>query len=93
MGKGNGSDPGDGILYKLAVIDSAGVETIVTQTTVLQHEWKPLEADLSPWAGQSIRLKLMADAGSRDDSTGDWAGWAEMRLETLQPVWRRMAVK
>jgi hypothetical protein len=87
VGKGNGSDPGDGILYKLAVLDAAsGSESIVAQTTVRGHEWHPMEADLSRWAGQAIRLKLIADAGPNDDSSGDWSAWADMRIETLHPV-------
>ncbi len=89
VGKANGSDPGDGILYKLAVIDTAGNETLVAETTVLTHEWKPIEADLSRWAGKSVRLKLIADAGRKDDSTGDWAGWGDMRIESLGAVLRR----
>ena len=89
VGKGNGSDLGDGILYKLAVLDAAGAEHVLAQTTVLKHEWKPIEADLSRWAGRAVRLKLIADAGAQDNSSGDWAGWAEMRIETLQPVLHR----
>jgi hypothetical protein len=88
-GKRDGSDPGDGILYRLAVVDAAGLETVVAQTTVTRHEWLPLEADLSPWAGQRIRLKLIADAGPRDDSTGDWAAWADLRIETIEPFLHR----
>ncbi len=85
VGKGDGSDPGDGILYKLAVIDEAGEETIIGEQTVTEHEWLPIEGDLSPWAGQTVRPKLIADAGVADDSSGDWACAAEMRIETLKP--------
>ncbi|HNQ88749.1 MAG TPA: hypothetical protein PKM73_09060 [Verrucomicrobiota bacterium] len=89
VGKRDGSDPGDGILFRLTVVDPAGIETVVAHTTVTRHEWLPLEANLSPWAGQRIRLKLIADAGPRDDSTGDWAAWADLRIETLEPVLHR----
>lgn len=92
VGKGDGSDPGDGILYKLAVIEPFGEEVIVTQTVVTAHAWKPLEADLSRWAGKPLRFKLIADAGPKDNSSGDWAGWAEMRIETLQPRLHRSLV-
>lgn len=86
VGKGNGSDLGDGILYKVAVLDAVGNETVVAQATVLTHEWKPIEADLSRWAGTSVRLKLVADAGAKDDPSGDWAGWGDMRIESLRAV-------
>ena len=89
VGKSNGSDPGDGILYKLVVVDSIGSESVVTQTTVKKHEWQAIEADLSPWAGQTIRLKLIADVGPKDDSSGDWSAWADMRIETLHPILHR----
>ena len=71
VGKGDGSDLGDGILYKLAVVDASGAKTIVAEKTVLQHEWLPIEADLSKWAGQKVRLELISDAGTQDNSSGD----------------------
>jgi hypothetical protein len=86
VGKQDGSDPGDGILFRLAVLDEAGHETVAAQTNVLRHEWVALEADLSRWAGQLVRLKLIADVGGKDDSTGDWACWAGMKVETLRPI-------
>jgi len=89
VGKGDGSDPGDGILYTLAVVDASGVTTIVAEKTVLRHEWLPIEADLSKWAEQQVRIKLISDVGTHDNSSGDWACWAEMRIESLQPVLQR----
>lgn len=85
VGKGDGSDPGDGILFKVGVVDEQAKETIVSQTVVTEHEWKPLEADLSPWAGKKVRIKLISDVGEADNSSGDWACWADMRIETLKP--------
>ncbi len=86
VGKANGSDPGDGIFYQVALLDATRVQTILAQTNVVRHEWVPIQADLSPWAGQAVRLKLITDAGPRDDSSGDWGAWADLRIETLQPV-------
>lgn len=89
VGKADGSDPGDGILYKLAVVDASGAKTIVAEQTVRRHEWVPIEADLSKWAGQQVRLELISDVGTQDNSSGDWACWAEMRTESLRPVLQR----
>lgn len=89
VGKSDGSDLGDGILYRLAVVDERGAKTVVAEKTVLRHAWLPIEADLSPWAGQQVRLQLISDVGSQDNSSGDWACWAEMRVESLQPVLQR----
>lgn len=90
VGKMNGSDPGDGILFQVAVVDRKGQETVVAQTMVTKHEWLPLEADLSPWAGQPVEIKLLSDVGPADNSIGDWACWADLRIETLQPTLYRL---
>jgi hypothetical protein len=89
VGKGDGSDMGDGILYKLAVVEATGAQNIVAEKTVRRHEWLPIEADLSQWAGQPVRFELISDVGVQDNSSGDWACWAEMRIESLQPVLQR----
>jgi len=83
VGKGDGSYLGDGILYKVAVVDAAGKQTIAGEKTVTTHAWLPIEADLSQWAGQTVSIKLISDVGVQDDSSGDWACWAERRLESL----------
>jgi len=83
VGKGDGSDPGDGILYKVAVIDDAGAETEVGSLVVTEHAWKQIEADLSAFAGKTVGLRIIADVGENDDSSGDWACWADMRIEAL----------
>ena len=88
IGKGDGSDRGDGILFRIAVVDSAGKETIVAQRQWAEHAWTPLEADLSPWAGKPIHIKLIADVGPKDNSSGDWAAWADLRIESLKPQLR-----
>ncbi len=89
VGKGDGSDLGDGILYRVAVVEASGVETIAAELTVTNHAWHAIVADLSKWAGKNVRLKLVADVGPRNNSSGDWACWAEQRIESLQPVLRR----
>jgi hypothetical protein len=40
-----------------------------------QRRFVPVVADLSPWAGQTVRLTLATD--SRQDLSFDWAGWAD----------------
>ena len=93
VGKGDGSDLGDGILYRLAVVDEHGTETVVAERTVLKHAWLPIEADLSRWAGKRVALKLVADVGPKDNSSGDWACWADMRIESLHPQLRYVLVE
>ncbi|MGI6609054.1 MAG: hypothetical protein ACOX4G_00845 [Limnochordia bacterium] len=89
VGKGDGSDLGDGILYKVAVITPDGEEHIVGMQRVTKHEWLELEGDLSAFSGQSVRLKLIADVGEANNSVGDWACVAEARIEARNKAFVR----
>ncbi len=86
VGKMDGSDRGDGILFKLAIVDESGHSEIVASQLVEEHLWLPLEADLSAWAGQQVRFKLISDVGEQDNSSGDWACWAEFTLESAEEL-------
>ncbi|MBM4154207.1 MAG: hypothetical protein FJ221_04175 [Lentisphaerae bacterium] len=91
-GKGDGSDPGDGILYRVMVGEPGGAEREAAGVTVTNHAWIPVEADLSAWAGREVSIRLVADVGPRDNSSGDWAGWADLRIESREPQPRRVLV-
>jgi len=86
IGKADGSDPGDGVLFRAAAVDDWGKETVIAEKQWIQHAWTPLEGDLSPWAGKKIRIKLITDVGPKDNSSGDWACWAGFRIETREPA-------
>jgi hypothetical protein len=86
IGKRDGSDRGDGILFRVLVLPADGKETVGAEKQWAEHAWTSLEADLSRWAGQTIRIKLVADVGPADNSGGDWACWANLRLESTEPV-------
>jgi len=85
VGKRDGSVPGDGILYKVAVIDEEGEDAIIGRTLVEKHQWLPIQGDLSDFAGETVQIKLISDVGEDNDSNGDWACWADMRIETPEP--------
>ena len=89
VGKVDGSDPGDGILYRVRIINSKGEATVVAEKTVTEHTWMSIQADLSPWAGQSVKIELIADPGPADNTSGDWSCWAEYRIESRDPVLHR----
>ncbi|MCR5381631.1 MAG: hypothetical protein K6G44_11660 [Lentisphaeria bacterium] len=82
VGKQDGSDLGDGIWYYIYVKGADGKETKVGEQIVKEHVWKPIEANLAPWKGQEVQLKLVADVGPADNSTGDWSCWGDLRLES-----------
>jgi hypothetical protein len=92
VGKRDGSDLGDGITFRVAVVDAALQTTVVGEQTVKRHEWLPIEGDLSRWTGQRIRLKLIADVGPADNSSGDWACWADVRVESREQVLTRTLI-
>ncbi|MCQ2393070.1 MAG: hypothetical protein MJ249_02175 [Kiritimatiellae bacterium] len=80
VGKRDGSDAGDGILYRLVLTDAQGKMHELARQTVTAHEWVPISADLSSWKGQHVSLLLIADPGPANNTNGDWAAWADMRL-------------
>ncbi|MDZ7620190.1 MAG: hypothetical protein U1E05_24580, partial [Patescibacteria group bacterium] len=86
IGKADGSDAGDGVLFRVAVVEQDGTETVVAQRQWMEHAWTPLEADLTRWAGQRVRLKLISDVGPANNSSGDWACWTGIRVESREPV-------
>jgi hypothetical protein len=87
-GKEDGGFPGDGIWFKVAVIEN-GKQITVGEETVKDFEWKTIEADLSPWAGKTIQIELISDPGPADNTEADWACWADMRIESKNKVWAR----
>jgi hypothetical protein len=79
------SPTGDGVRFQAAVTplgsqSQSGTEVVVLDRSVNPRArtedrgWVPVEADLSPWAGTTIRLTLRTFP--RDDLTFDWSGWA-----------------
>lgn len=80
VGKGDGSDPGDGIYYRVEV-EVDGARKVVAEQHVGTHEWKPVAADLSAWRGRRVMLFLVADCGPKNNSAGDWAAWGDLKLK------------
>ena len=93
VGKADGSHLGDGILFKIAIVGDDGNEQIIAEQTVKNHEWLPVEADLSEWAGKDVSIRLISDIGKADDSSGDWSMWADMRIESDRFVYVRQLLK
>ncbi len=80
VGKADGSDLGDGILYKVCVEEPDGKRTVVAEETVRTHEWRAVRADLRPWVGKDVRLVLITDCGPKDNTCGDWGIWGDCRM-------------
>jgi len=89
VGKTDGSDPGDGILFKAVVEEADGKRTEIARRLVTAHAWYALEGALTPWAGKAISLLLLTDVGEKGNSIGDWGAWADLRLEPAAPATAR----
>ncbi|HZO89141.1 MAG TPA: hypothetical protein VFB38_12460 [Chthonomonadaceae bacterium] len=85
IGIKDGGDVSDGVLFRVEVIDAQGQRHPLAEQMGVQGQWRELRADLSPFAGQRVRLRLIADAGPRDNSTTDWASWGEPTLRLSKP--------
>src|SRR5690625_4169624 len=86
VGKRDRSDPGDGIVFRIEVREENSVR-VAGEQTVKKHEWREISADLSRWAGKTVRLRLVSDPGPNGDTSGDWALWAEIKLFERDKKW------
>ena len=85
VGKKNDSDLGDGILYQIYVQEQGsepGEWEKLAEVHIPTHEWKPISADLGPWAGKKIRLRLETNPGK--NTSGDWGVWADLTFRTTE---------
>jgi hypothetical protein len=88
VGKNDGSGLGDGILYQIAVKrDGSDEEITLAERVVTENEWTPFEAELTPYAGEQIILMVIVDP--RENTSGDWACYADLRLESANSFLRR----
>lgn len=70
---------GDGVTFRVFVDDTEAFSHHLTAEQA-QAGWRPAVADLSAWAGQTVRLTLATGAGPDGEGGGDWAGWGDVRL-------------
>ena len=80
LGFRNGCTTHDGCVFKLIVVDQG------TDTEVFNEQYATVDAcarrsaDLAPFAGHEVTLKLLTDVGPQDDSYSDWAAWGAPRI-------------
>jgi len=75
---------GDGALFEVCIQNGAEEKRLFSTHVGNAEEdwgWHDGEVDLTPYVGQVVTLTLGAHPGLQGDPTGDWAGWAEPRLE------------
>ncbi len=95
IGRQDGSDRGDGIKFQIAVAEFEGdqmvegTEKTLAEKTLIEFQWEDLEADLSAYAGKKISLLVISDCGDANNTIGDWACAADMRIESLKTALTR----
>jgi len=81
-----GSSTQDGCLFKALVLENGQATEVFAEQYATLNEWAPRSADLSPFAGRDVTLKLVTDVGPADNSYSDWAAWGEPRIVMGEPV-------
>ena len=75
---------GDGARLQVRLQPAGGESVLLYDewiTNALSDQtWHTGRISLADYAGQEVRLTLLTDPGPAGDFTGDWAGWADLRL-------------
>jgi len=80
VGIRNGGDKSDGVLYQIYVLEDGKADVLAGEILQTERGWSLFQCDLSAWKGKTVRLRLAADVGRNNDSTADWAAWANIKL-------------
>ncbi|MBI5396557.1 MAG: hypothetical protein HZA91_14780 [Verrucomicrobia bacterium] len=71
----------DGVGLKIEVRRDGGAEEVLS----LHHrekQWVARSADLSRWAGQTVRLRFTTDPGPAGNTVADHTFWGDVRIES-----------
>ena len=81
--------PSDGVTFRVRVVSPEAEAGVLGRVVFERHTeskvWQPGEADLSEFAGQSIRLQFEAHPGPKNDTACDMGYWAEPCLSAGRP--------
>jgi hypothetical protein len=79
-----GQTPGDGVTFRVRVLPLDALDgrqgEVVFEKHTAAKTWQAGDADLTRFAGQSIRLQLESHPGPRNNTTNDSSFWAEPTL-------------
>jgi hypothetical protein len=84
---------GDGVSFQIYVADPdapqegrmAFVRHVNPKSNISDRRWRNFLVDLSPWAGRTVHLSLITDAGPNGNWNFDWAGWSELQVVSVAP--------
>jgi len=78
---GPGEPLSDGVTFRVQVLQSDKADQTLFETTTDSKKWQPAEVDLSPYAGETITLRLWNSPGPRNDTTCDNGFWGNPMLQ------------
>ena len=70
----------DGVDFRVKVLDAANAERELFTRFSDAKTWQPAEVDLSPYAGQTVTLRLWNGPGPKNDTTCDNGFWGDPLL-------------
>jgi hypothetical protein len=84
---------GDGASFQIYILDTQSpangefvfVRYINPKMNPSDQRWRNYLIDLSPWAGKSVEIQLITEAGPNGDWSFDWAGWSDLQIVTIEP--------
>ncbi len=85
IGLKDGGDPSVGLDFILDVINSKGQRIQLASKLGVQHQWRVMQADLSRFEGQQVRLVLRGNV-VHNNSTADWGSWGEPEIRLMNPA-------
>ena len=75
-----GEGRSDGADYKVFVVDEAGRATEVYSAFVKSSSWTDGTADLTPWAGRKVTIRLWNGCGPANDPNYDRCLWGDVGI-------------
>ena len=73
-----GEGRSDGAGYKVFVVEAGGKATEVHSSLVKSLSWQDATADLTPWAGKAVTLRLWNDCGPANEPSYDRCLWGDV---------------
>ena len=93
VGKWDGCVSGSSATYRVELVAANGRRVTLAEQEQLQYGWSHLEADLSPWRGQDVTLRLITNVKGptdvQDSARSNVGCWANVRLESKKKVYIR----
>jgi hypothetical protein len=68
----------DGVTFRVEVNG-----LILWQQNIFMGRWVEASVDLSPYAGSTVRLRLVSNPGPRNDPNCDWASFSDLALTSV----------